>query len=137
MTTARPTSRWPSALAWAHAVLFGAIALACYVSPETLFGASAWLQLPRVAVQFLGAALVACTVVLVGSARSESPQHIRLVLLAAVVVDAQVPILSFSQPAALEHFGSGLGVPWFIVPLLFTAMVGVTVPLLTRRPGHT
>ena len=133
MTTAHPTSRWPSTLAWAHAMLFGAIALACYASPETLFGASAWLQLPRLAAQLLGAALLAFTIVLIGCARSGSPPHIRLVLLAAVVIDVQVPILSSSQPAALEHFEAGLGIPWFVVPMLFAVMVGVTAPLLTRR----
>ena len=120
-------------LAWLHAALFGAIALSCYVSPETVFGASAWLQLPRVAVQLFAAALVACSIVLIGSARSGSPPQIRLALLAAIVIDVQVPILAFSQPATLEHFEQGLGMPWFAVPLLFIVLAGVTAPVLTRR----
>lgn len=133
MTTENTASRWSTTLAWAHAGLFGGIALACYASPETVFGTSAWLQMPRLAVQFFAAALAAFTIVLVGTARAGSPAQLRLVLLAAVVIDVQVPILSFSQPAALEHFESGLGIPWFIVPLLFAVIVSLTAPLLTRK----
>jgi hypothetical protein len=127
------TSRGPSTLAWMHAGLFGAVALLCYVSPETVFGTSAWLQLPRVAAQLFGAALVACALVLAGCARSGSLPHVRLALLAAIVIDAQVPILSFSQPAMLEHFEHDLGIPWFTVPLFFVVMVGITLPLLVMR----
>jgi hypothetical protein len=135
VTTENAASPWTTTLAWTHAVLFGAIALACYASPETVFGTSAWLQMPRFAVQLFAAALAAFTILLIGSARAGSPAQLRLALLAAVVIDVQVPILSFSQPAALEHFESGLGIPWFIVPLLFAVMVGLTAPLLTRKPS--
>src|SRR6478609_1902407 len=44
-----------ASLAWLHAGLFSAIALACYVSPETVFGDSAWLPLARLAVLLLAA----------------------------------------------------------------------------------
>ena len=133
MTTDNRASRWATTVTWVHAGLFGAIALACYSSPETVFGTSAWLQMPRLAVQLFAAALAACTMVLIGSARAGSRSQVRLALLAAVVIDAQVAILAFSHPAALEHFKHGLGIPWFLVPVLFVVIVGLTVPLLTRR----
>ena len=132
MTIPTHASRGSITLAWIHAGLFGAIAVLCYASPETVFGTSAWLQLPRLAAQLFAAALLACAIVLTGSARSGSLPHVRLALLAAIVIDAQVPILSFSQPAALEHFENDLGIPWYIIPLLFAVMVGITVPLLTK-----
>jgi hypothetical protein len=119
-------------LAWGHAGLFGAIALACYLSPETVFGSSAWLPLARLAMFLFAAALTASAIMLVGSARSGSLKQIRLALLAAMTIDAQVPILAFSQPASLEHLEHDLGIPWFIVPLLFVLIVGVTVSLLPR-----
>jgi hypothetical protein len=78
------------------------------------------------------AALMAGAITLVGSARSGSLKQIRLALLAAMTIDAQVPILAFSQPASLEHLEHNLGIPWFIVPLLFVLIVGVTVSLLPR-----
>ena len=133
MTIENRASRWATTLTWVHAGLFGAIALACYSSPETVFGTSAWMQMPRVAVQLFAAALAACTIVLIGSARAGSRPQVRLALLAAVVIDVQVPILAFSHPAALEHFEHGLGIPWFLVPVLFVVIVGLTTPLLTRR----
>jgi hypothetical protein len=120
--------RWPTNLAWAHAGLFGAIALGCYLSPETMFGDSVWLPLPRLAVLLFGAALTATVIVLIGSARSGSARQTRLALLAALVLDAQVPILAFSQPASLEYLETGLGIPWFVVPLAFVLIVGATVP---------
>jgi len=132
-TSEHRASRWATRLAWGHAALFGAVALACYVSPETAFGSSAWLPLARFAVLLLGAALASSAIVLAGSARSGSARQIRLALLAAVVLDAQVPILAFSQPASFEHFQHDLGIPWFIVPGLFIAIVSITVPLLRRE----
>ena len=114
--------------------MFGAIALACYVSPETVFGTSAWLPLPRLAVLLFAAALTASAIVLAGSASGGSARQIRLALLAAVVLDAQVPVLAFSQPASLEHFEHDLGIPWFVVPGLFVAIVVLTVPLLRKGP---
>jgi hypothetical protein len=123
-------------VAWGHAALFGAMALACYVSPETVFGTSAWLPLPRLAVLLFAAALIACAIVLAGSARAGSSRQIRLALLAAVVLDAQVPVLAFSQPASLEHLEHDLGIPWFIVPALFAVIVAFTVPLLRQRPTN-
>jgi len=130
------TGSGSTTLAWMHAGLFSAIAFLCYVSPETVFGTSVWLQVPRLAAQLFGAALVACAIILAGCARSGSLPHVRLALLAAIVIDAQVPILSFSQPAILEHFDHNLGIPWFVVPLFFAVMVGVTVPALTMRTPH-
>jgi hypothetical protein len=126
-------SPWARNLAWGHAGLFGATALACYASPETMFGASAYLPLPRLAVLLFAAALMATAILLIGSAKSGSAPQIRLALLAAVVLDAQVPILTFSQPASLDHLEQGLGIPWFIVPALFLVIVSFTVPLLRAR----
>ena len=133
MTTDHRAGPAATYFAWGHAALFGAIALACYVSPETVFGTSAWLPLPRLAVRLFAAALLACAIVLAGSARAGSARQIRLALLAAVVLDAQVPVLAFSQPASLEHFEHDLGIPWFVVPALFAVIVALTVPLLRER----
>lgn len=126
------THRHPSNLAWAHAALFGAIAISCYVSPETVFGDGAWLPLPRLAAFAFAAALVAVALVLVGSARSDSPSALRLALLAALALDVQLPIAIFAQTAALEHFESDIGVPWFVVPLVFVVLAGVTVHCLLQ-----
>jgi hypothetical protein len=38
-----------------------------------------------------------------------------------------------SQPASVEHFEADLGIPWFIVPLVFLVMIGVTVHCFLRR----
>jgi hypothetical protein len=119
-------------LAWAHAVLFGAIAVSCYLSPETVFGDGAWLPLPRLAVLAFAAALVAVVTVLVGSARSGLPSALKLALLAALAVDVQLPIGIFSQTAALEYLEFDLGIPWFVVPLVFVALAGATVHCLLR-----
>ena len=133
MTTDHRAGPAATYFAWGHAALFGAIALGCYVSPETVFGSSAWLPLPRLAVLLLAAALIACAIMLAGSARTGSARQIRLALLAAVVLDAQVPVLAFSQPASLEHVELDLGVPWFVIPGLFALIVALTVPLLRER----
>ena len=126
------TRRHATNLAWAHAVLFGAIAISCYLSPETVFGDGAWLPLPRLAVLAFAAALVAVALVLVGSARSRSPSALTLALLAALALDVQLPIAIFSQTAALEHLEFDLGIPWFVVPLVFVVLVGMTVHCLLR-----
>jgi hypothetical protein len=123
-------SRHATNLAWAHAVVFGAIAVSCYLSPETVFGDGAWLPLPRLAVLAFAAALVAVVIVLVGSARSGSQRALELALLAVLALDVQLPIAIFSQTAALEHLEFDLGIPWFLVPLVFVVLVGVTVHCL-------
>ena len=122
-------------LLFAHALLFGLIALACYLSPETAFGDSAWLPLPlpRLAVLLLGAALTTVVIVLLGSALSGNLPQMTLALLAALALDVQVPILAFSQPASIEYLHSELGIPWFVVPLTFLIMVGVTVHAYLRH----
>ena len=130
------SSRKARVLLWVHAVLFGLIALACYLSPETGFGAAAWLPLARLAVLLLAAALTATTVVLIGTARSGSPQQVRLVLLASLIIDAQVPILMFSQPASLEYMQAEVGLPWFLFPLLFLILFGVSVHRYLRLRGE-
>ena len=120
-------SRWATKLAWVHAILFGAIALACYLSPETAFGETAWLPLARLAALLFAAALTALAVVLVGSARAGNLEHVKLALLAALVLDVQIPILVFALPASVEYLHSRVGIPWFVVPLTFLILVGVTV----------
>jgi hypothetical protein len=126
------THRLATNLAWAHAVLFGAMALSCYLSPETVFGDGAWLPLPRLAVLAFAAALVAVVIVLIGSARLGSPSALKLALLAALALDVQLPIAIFSQTAALEYLEFDLGIPWFVVPLVFVVLAGATVPCLAR-----
>jgi hypothetical protein len=126
------THRHATNLVWAHVVLFGAIAVSCYLSPETVFGDGAWLPLPRLAVLAFAAALVAVALVLVGSARSGAPSALKLALLAALALDVQLPIAIFSQTAALEHLEFDLGIPWFVVPLVFVVLAGATVHCLLR-----
>jgi hypothetical protein len=126
------THRHATNLAWAHAVLFGAIAISCYLSPETVFGDGAVLPLPRLAVLAFAAALVAVVIVLVGSARSGSASALKLALLAALAVDVQLPIGIFSQTAALEYLEFDLGIPWFVVPLVFVVLAGATVHCLLQ-----
>lgn len=119
-------------LIWVHVLVFGSIALACYIAPETPFGESAWLPLARLAVFLFAAGLSALIVFLVGSALSGSRRQAALALLAALVVDAQIPILAFSQPASLEYLHARVGIPWFVVPVVFLALVGTTVHCLLR-----
>jgi hypothetical protein len=131
-TIADRARRRAASFAWAHAVLFGAMALACYVSPETAFGDGAYLPLPRLAVLAFAAVLAALVVVLIGSARAGTVREIKVALLAALVLDAQLPILMFSQTASLEYLEADLGIPWFVVPLTFVALVGATAHCLLR-----
>jgi hypothetical protein len=123
---------YAASLAWLHAALFGMVALACYLSPQTVFGDGAWLPLPRLAVLAFAAALVAVVVVLIGSARSGSPPSLGLALLAALAFDVQLPIAIFSQTASLEYLEADLAIPWFAVPLVFIVLVGATVHCLLR-----
>lgn len=118
---------WATNLLWLHTLVFSAVALAVYISPQTVFGDSAWLPLPRLAALLFAATLVTTSIVLGGSARSGTRRQIRLALAAALVLDVQMPILIFSQPASLEYLQSGLGIPWFLVPLGLLVMVGLTV----------
>lgn len=128
-------SQWATKLAWVHAIVFGAIALACYLSPETAFGETAWLPLARMAVLLFAAALTALAIVLVGSARAGDLRHVKLALLAALVLDVQIPILVASLPASVEYLHSHVGIPWFVVPLTFLIMIGVTFHCFLRlRP---
>lgn len=124
-------------VAWAHAVLFGALALGCYVSPETVFGDGAYLPLPRLAVLAFAAVLAALTLVLIAGARSGTARELKVALLAALVLDAQAPILMFSQTASLEFLEADLGIPWFVVPLLFVVLAGATVHCSLRLRRET
>jgi hypothetical protein len=119
-------------LAWAHALVFGALALVCYVSPETAFGDGAYLPLPRLSVLAFAAVLAALVLVLIASARSGTGRELKVALLAALVLDAQAPILMFSQTASLEYLEDNLGIPWFVVPLLFVVLAGATMHCLSR-----
>jgi hypothetical protein len=114
-------------LVWAHAVLFGAIALLCYFWPQTAFGESAWLPLPRLSALLFAAALSALVILLVGSARSGSYRALRLALIAALALDIQIPVLIFSQPAWFDFQQGDLGLPPFLVWFVFIVLVGVTV----------
>lgn len=115
------------ALTWLHAVLFGVIAVACYVAPEVWFGDAAWLPLARLAMVLFAAALVALTIVFAGVAASGSARQVSLALLAAAVFDAQVPFWMFSLPASLEYLDRNLGIPWWVIPLSFQMAVGATL----------
>lgn len=130
MTTINGRSRGAIRLLWVHAGLFAVIAVASYVSPQTVFGESAWLPLSRLAVLLFAAVLLTMAVIMGGNALLDSPRQVRLAVFAALAIDVQVPILMFSQPASLEYLESGLGIPWFLVPLTFLVMVGLTVRCL-------
>jgi len=119
-------------LLWVHVLVLGVIAAACYIAPEMPFGESAWLPLARFAALLLAAALAALVILLIGSALSRRRSRVALALLAALAFDVQVPILAFSQPASLEYLHTGLGIPWFVVPLVFLTLVGLTVHCLLR-----
>jgi hypothetical protein len=125
-------NRWAASLAWIHAVMLGSIAVACYLSPETVFGGAAWLPLARLAVLLLGAALLSLALVLIGSAVSGTTRQRRVALGAALTLDAQLPFLVFLQPASLEYWESGLGIPWPAVPSTFTILAGLTVHCLLQ-----
>jgi hypothetical protein len=127
--------RWPIVVVWLHALTFGMLAGACYLSPETPFGDAAWLPLPRLAVLLLAAALAAMAVALAWTAWSASPQPIGVLLLAVLTFDAQAPVFLFSQPAALEYFERAFGAPPLLAPLFFLVMTATAMhaALSTRR----
>lgn len=125
-------NRWTINLLWIHAAWYLAIALACYISPEKVFGDSAWLPLARLAVLLFAAALTTMAIMLAGSAWSGSLSQIRTALLATFLLDVQAPILMFSQPASLEHLQADVGIPWFAVPLTFIVLVGLTTHCFLR-----
>ena len=118
---------WPAAVAWAHALLFLAFAVASYVAPESVFGDAVWQPLARLAVGLLAAVLVALAVVLIGAVRSASPRALRRALVAVLVVDVQVPVLLSLHPAGLEFIERELGIPWFLLPFAFVGLVAVTI----------
>ena len=133
MATIEDRTRWHATnLAWVHAALFGGIAVSCYLSPETAFGDGAYLPLPRLAVLAFAAVLVALVLVLIGSARAGTVRELKLALLAALVLDAQLPILIFSQTASLEYLEADLGIPWFVMPLVFVVLTGASVHCLLQ-----
>ena len=127
MTDAHPTPAWGTTLAWAHALLFLALAAACYLAPQAVFGDAAWQPLARLAMGLLAATLAALGVVLIGAVRSGLPRTLRLALLAALVVDVQAPVLLSLHPAALEYLERDVGVPWFSASLACIVLVAVTV----------
>jgi hypothetical protein len=99
MTTIDDPARLHAAkLAWAHALVFGALGVVCYVSPETAFGDGAYLPLPRLAVLAFAAALLAVVILLIGSARSGAQSALKLALLAALALDVQLPIAILPKP---------------------------------------
>ena len=135
-TTGHPSRpAWPAAVAWAHALLFLAFAIACYLVPQSVFGDAAWLPLARLAVGLLAAALVALAALLIGAVRSASTRALRWALLAVLVVDVQVPVLLSLHPAAFDYLERDLGIPWPLVPLAFVGLVAVTVASLPP-PGE-
>ena len=127
MTDERTTSGWGPTLAWVHALLFLAAAASCYLAPQAVFGDAAWQPLARLAVGLLAATLVALAVVLIGAARSGASRTVRLALLAALLVDVQVPVLLSLHPASLEYLERDVGVPWFSASLACIVLVAVTV----------
>jgi hypothetical protein len=126
MTTTR-VGRWATALVWLHVALFTAIAIACYWSPETVFGQTAWLPLARMAMFLLAAVLLAFAIVAAAAASSGAPRIVGAVLLAALIVDAQVPIAMFSQPASFDHVERAFGMRWLLIPNISLLLVMVTV----------
>lgn len=137
MTMINGRSRGTARLLWVHAGLFAVIALAAYVSPQTVFGESTWLPLSRLAALLFAAVLLTMAIVIGGSAASESRRQVRLAVVAALAIDVQVPVLMFSQPASLEYLESGLGIPWFLVPLTFLVLVALTVRCLLGMRRET
>jgi hypothetical protein len=120
------------ALTRLHAVAFLAIASVCLIAPEVTFGDAGWLQLPRLAIQSFAAALLSLSLVMIGAAHSGNAREISRALLAALLFDAQAPLLLMSQPGALEYMDRELGVFWGTLPLSFAIAVGVTLYTLLR-----
>jgi hypothetical protein len=131
MSTTR-ASRWAITVVWAHAVLFAAMAAACYISPETVFGDSAWLPLARLAVLLLAAALSTAAVMLASAAHSADQRQVSTALLAALLFDVQAPVLLLALPAWLEYSDRVLDVRWWIVPQFFLILIGVSVYTVLR-----
>jgi hypothetical protein len=125
--TTKHAGRWATALVWLHVALFGAIAIACYWSPETVFGETAWLPLARLAAFLFAAALLAFAIVATSATRSGTPRLVGAALLAVLVFDAQVPILMFSQPASFDHVERAFGLTWWLIPQVFLFLAVVTV----------
>jgi hypothetical protein len=120
-------SRWAITLVWLHAVLLAAIAVGCYVAPETVFGDAAWLPLARLGVLLFAAALSMSAIMLANAAASADLRHVGAALMAALVFDVQAPFLLFSLPAWLEYLDRELGVRWWVVPQAFLILIGVSV----------
>ena len=74
-----------------------------------------------------GAALSALVILLVGSVRSGEPRQIKRALLAALVFDLQFPIFIGSQPAWFDYQEADVGMPPFLIWIVFVVLVGVTV----------
>jgi hypothetical protein len=122
----KPPGRFAIAVVWLHAALFAAMAAACYVTPETVFGDAAWLPLARLAVLLFAAALATAAILFVSAAYSASPRQVGAALLAALLFDVQAPVLLFSLPASLEYFDRELGVIWWAVPQGFLLLIGAS-----------
>jgi hypothetical protein len=129
-------NRLASVLVWGHGVLYASAAVVCYLAPRAVFGDTAWLPLAGLAVGLFAAALLALAVLMMGCARIGTIRHIRLALLAALILDIQVPILMGLFPASLEHFQVSLGMPWFLVPVAFIVIAGATVYCTSSMPAQ-
>jgi len=140
MTVQDRPGRFALTLTWLHVVLFAAFATANYIAPEIPFGDAAWLPLARLAVLLLAAALLAIALMLVSAALSGTRRQVRAALLAALVIDVQVPALLLAHPASVEYWHRDLGIRWLAIPNLFLILVGISVYAvlaLGRRPTVT
>ena len=119
-------------LLWFHVGLYALIALVIYWSAELVFGASVFNQTSALAARLLSAAFVALVVLWTICVRDGSGKMIRLGLLCALLFDFQVPIPMGRYPAIFEHFAADLGIPWFLVPIGFVLLAGITAFGLSR-----
>lgn len=123
------------ALLWVHVALYAAIALLGYVAADVIFGTSVFPQTAAFAARLLSAAFVALAVFWAACARDGSPRMVRLGLLCAFIFDIQVPVMMGRYPAIFEHFEADLGIPWFLIPVGFVLLAGVTAYFLSRIWG--
>jgi len=113
----RATPSWISGILAGHGLVAFAMALVCYLSPEGLFGDTAWLPFGRFAAALLGAALITLGCLWWGAARAGEGSIAKLALFGALVFDVQLPILMGLHPAFLEHLDKQTSIAWFLVPL--------------------
>lgn len=115
-----------------HAMVCVAVAAACYLAPETLFGAASALPLAAFAIDLLGASLLVIAVLLVLSIVGRERRQLCGALVGVLLLDVQVPIAFNLNPASLEYLEKNTGISWFLVSILLPPFAGVMTLVIAR-----